>query len=105
MLLLGVRDAGVDVLLIARVAGTALLAIGVMCGLAAKDAGSPALRAILSGVLFYDLAVALVLGYAGTGLHLAGVLLWPAVLAHLGLAIWCALCLRATAAATHSGPE
>ena len=104
LLLLGVQDASAEVMLIARVAGTALLAIGLMSGLAAQDAGSPALRAILLGVLLYDLAVALVLGYAGIGLHLAGVLLWPAVLAHLALAIWCGLCLRDTAAATRSGP-
>lgn len=104
LLLLGVQDASAEVMLIARVAGTALLAIGLMSGLAAQDAGSPAMRAILSGVLLYDLAVALVLGYAGIGPRLAGVLLWPAVLAHLALAIWCALCLRATTAATRSGP-
>lgn len=104
MLLLGLQDASAEVMLIARVAGTALLAIALMCGLAAQDAGSPELRAMLAGVLLYELAVALALGYAGIGLHLAGVLLWPAVLAHLALAIWCVLCLRDTAATTRSGP-
>ena len=96
-LLLGVLDAGAETLLIARVAGTALLAIGVMSGLAAQDSGSPALRALLAGILLYDAAVAVVLGYGAIGLSLAGVLLWPAVLAHLALALWCLLCIRAIA--------
>ncbi|MCA9879567.1 MAG: hypothetical protein KC442_17365 [Thermomicrobiales bacterium] len=103
MLLLGVRGAGTDTLLIARVAGTALLALGLMCGLAAQDSGSRALRALLVGVLLYDLAVAVVLIYGAAGLALAGILLWPVVLAHLALAIWCALCLRTTAAVETSG--
>lgn len=93
-LLLGVPVAAPEALLVARVAGTALIAIGVTSGLARYDAGSPALRAVLSGILLYDLAVAAVLAYAGIGLQLRGILLWPAVLAHAALAIWCVLCFR-----------
>ena len=91
--LLGVQ-AGPETLLVARVAGTALIAIAVTSGLARHDDGSTALRAVLAGILLYDLAVAAVLAYAGIGLHLSGVLLWPAVLAHTALAVWCVLCLR-----------
>jgi hypothetical protein len=93
-LLLGVSVAAPETLLVARVAGTALIAIGITSGLARGDDGSPALRAVLAGILVYDLAVAAVLAYAGIGLGLTGILLWPVVLAHLALAIWCVLCLR-----------
>lgn len=92
-LLLGLSGPEQDVLLVSRVAGTALIAIAVTSGMARADAGSPALRAILSGILIYDLAVAAVLAYGGIGLHMNGILLWPAVLAHLALAAWCFLCL------------
>ena len=93
-LLLGLHGAGTDTLLLARVAGTALIAIGLTSGMAHDDPGSAALRAVLAGVLGYDITVALVLAYAGAALQLAGILLWPAVLAHTALAIWCAICLR-----------
>jgi hypothetical protein len=95
-LLLGVPVAAPESLLVSRVAGTAVLAIGVTSGLAYGDGGSLALRAVLVGILLYDLAVAVVLTYAGLRLHLAGILLWPAVVAHAGLAIWCVGCLRLT---------
>ena len=96
-LLLGVQEAAPETLLLARVAGTALVAVGVTSGMARGNGGGPALRAVLTGILFYDVAVAAVLAYAGLGLHLAGILLWPAVVAHGALAIWCIACLRATA--------
>jgi hypothetical protein len=93
-LLLGVPATAPETLVVARVAGTALIAIGIMSGLARGDSGSLALRAVLAGILVYDLAVAVVLAYAGIGLQLSGILLWPVVLAHLALAVWCVLCLR-----------
>lgn len=93
-LLLGVEAASTEASVLARVAGTALIAIGLMSGMARADTGSPALRAVLSGILFYDLAVAVVLIAAGLVWGLAGVLLWPVVVLHLALAGWCLACLR-----------
>jgi hypothetical protein len=93
-LLLGLSAAAAETSLVARVAGIAIVAIAVMSGMAHGDAGSPALRAVLTGILIYDVAVAAVLAYAGIGLRLAGILLWPAVVAHVLLAIWCLACLR-----------
>lgn len=103
VLLLGAQEPGVEALLIARVAGAALLAIGLMCGLAVHDTGGLALRALLAGVLLYDLAVAAVLIYAAAGLYLAGFLLWPVVLAHMALALWGTLCIRAMATVKPAG--
>lgn len=91
--LLGVQTAEPETLLVARVAGTALLAIAVTSGMARNDRASPAPRAVLTGILLYDVAVAVVLAYAAIGLQLGGVLLWPAVFAHAALAIWGVRCI------------
>jgi hypothetical protein len=75
--------------------GMSAAAGDVMSGLARSDGGGPALQAMPAGILVYDLAVAVVLGYASVGLGFSGVLLWPAVLALLALALWCAFALSA----------
>jgi hypothetical protein len=93
VLLLGVDQASPETLATARIAGAALLAIGVGCWLGRNDHHRPAQNGLLLGVLIYDLAAAAILAYAGWFLDLVGILLWPAVLLHLALAVWCVLCL------------
>ena len=92
-LLLGVGKAASEALFVGRVAGAALLAIGVASWLARSDASSPAQLGVLIGVLIYDAVVAVLLGYAGTILGMVGFALWPAVVVHTGLAVWCIVCL------------
>lgn len=79
-------------LIVARVAGAALLALGLGCLLARSQAA----RGLVAAMLFYNLAALAVLIYAGLGLKLSGVGLWPAVLLHLTLAVWCTACLQPT---------
>ena len=62
---------------VARVAGIALIALGIACW-----PGPP-----LVGMLIYSAVVALYLAYLGFAGGLAGVLLWPAVALHLVLSI------------------
>jgi hypothetical protein len=75
-LLLGEALAGVAIP-VARVAGIALIALGIACW-----PGPP-----LAGMLIYSTAVALYLAYAGLAVELTGVLLWPAVALHVVLSI------------------
>lgn len=76
-------------LTVARVAGAALLALGVACWLAAFDAQSCAARGVVSAMVIYNLGAALVLGAAGIRSQPAGVGLWPAVILHTAMTVWC----------------
>jgi hypothetical protein len=71
-LLLGAELTGVAVT-VARVAGIALIALGIACW-----PGTP-----LLGMLIYGAAVTLYLAYVGLSGGSSGVLLWPAVVLHV----------------------
>jgi hypothetical protein len=91
--LFGAEITGVGVVM-SRLAGAALLAIGVACWLARNGPVCHAQMGLLTGVLIYDLAAAALLTYAGLFLNMAGIALWPAVLVHSALAVWCVTSLR-----------
>ncbi len=93
-LLLGVEEAAPEALLVARVAGVALLAIGVASWIARKGEQSAAQFGLFVGILIYDSATATRLAYAGLSLGMVGTVLWPAVVIHAALAVWCVLSLR-----------
>ena len=82
-LLLGEELTGVAIP-VARVAGIALIALGIACW-----PGPP-----LVGMLIYSAAVALYLAYLGLAGGSSGMLLWPAVVLH---AVLTALLARALA--------
>lgn len=92
-LLLGMEQAAPDTIFVSRVAGAALLAIGIASWLARHDARSPAQIGILTAILFYDAAAAVLLVYAGAILNKDGIALWPAAVVHLFLAGWCGVSL------------
>ena len=78
----GVSGAGIAV---GRVAGLALVSLGLACWPKRNLANNfaPAFRAMLT----YSLMVTIYLGYLGVVEHLAGILLWPAVAAHAVLTL------------------
>ena len=74
-----------------RIAGAALVALAVACWQARNgERGSPA-TGVVEAMLFYNLAATAVLVYAGVRLELRSRLLWPAILVHFGLGMWCLL--------------
>ena len=79
VLLLGASVSGAGIA-IGRVAGFALLSLGLACWPDLDSAGTntPALRALLT----YNLLVTLYLAYLGIGGQWVGSLLWPAVALH-----------------------
>ena len=80
-------------LAVGRVGGAALLSMGAACWLARNDEKSPAATGLIAAMLLYNAAFVVVLAHAGMGLGALGVGLWPAVLLHLALAVWCIACL------------
>jgi hypothetical protein len=93
-LLLGVRTPSPEALVVGRVGGTALLAIGVACWCARDDRGSRAQHGLVWAMLVYNAGACAVLAFAGSAPAAAGVALWPGVALHAGMAVWCALNLR-----------
>jgi hypothetical protein len=93
MLLVGAPLEGPVALSVARVCGAGLLSLGVACWLARADSQSPAARGLAAAMLLYDVLAAAILAFAGASYGLYGVALWPAVVLHAMMAVWCVVCL------------
>jgi len=77
-----------------RMFGTAISAIGIACWLAREDSASRAARALVTATAFYDVAFVTILLAARFVGGLSGIALWPTVVLHLGLAVYCLFCLK-----------
>ena len=74
---------------LARVAGAALFALGVACWLARDNTQSRAARGLVSAMVLYNLGAVIILSAAGIRSQPVGIALWPAVVLHAVMAIWC----------------
>jgi len=83
-------------LVIGRVLGAALIALGAACWIARDDAQGRTAAGLVAAMLLYNIAVVSLLGYARIGPRLSGVGSWPVVIRHSALAVWCVACLRIT---------
>jgi hypothetical protein len=88
-LLLGASLDAPAALTLARVAGVALVALALTCWLTRQGGPSHAARGLVAALALYHTGVAIVLAYAGIGLARSGVVLWPTVLFHAAMTVWC----------------
>lgn len=72
-----------------RLAGTALLALGIANWLARGDERSGAVKGLITAMTVYNLGAVIILDAAGIRLRPVGVALWPAVLLHAAMTVWC----------------
>jgi len=82
-LLLGTVARG-DAVAVTRIAGFALVALGVACWPSREQAE---LRPAMLALLIYNALVALYLGYLGAIRHVEAIALWPAVALHAAVAL------------------
>jgi hypothetical protein len=93
LLLLGVGFESPAAIVVGRVAGAAILSIGVACGLESRSLGVNSKSGLIPGLLIYNAVVPVLLAGASYGAKLHGLGLWPASVAHTAMAIWCVVCL------------
>lgn len=93
-LLIGSTLDSAAALAVARLAGAALVTLGLVCWFGSRDAGSRAAAGIVAAMLFYNISVIAILLYVRMGVDLGGPGTWPAIIAHAALAAWCLACVR-----------
>ena len=79
---------------LARVGGAAIVALAIVCWLARRDVSGPASQGVVIAMLFYNVVVADLLAFVSYVHDLRGILLWPAVAFHIGMAAWCVVTMR-----------
>jgi hypothetical protein len=73
---------------VGRVAGAALLGLGIACWLGRDDCSGKAARGLLAGMAVYHVCVVAILVRTGIHYGISGIALWPVALGHAALAIW-----------------
>jgi hypothetical protein len=94
ILLLGSPTGSPSGIALIRIAGAALLALGIACWVARNNSQDRAAAGIVFALLFYDVAVVTILLSARYAAGVCGICLWPAVVLHSGLAVWSVLSVR-----------
>jgi len=72
-----------------RLTGAALFALGAACWRASGDTKNRAARGLAGAMIFYNLGAVVILGAAGIRAQTVGVALWPAVVLHGVMTVWC----------------
>lgn len=95
-LLLGVVSPSSTVLVVGRVLGAALIMFGVAAWRLRHSREARSQAVLLYAMLAYNVGIAIALVAADVLMGLSGVLLWPVVVLHFALAVWCLYELRAS---------
>lgn len=94
-ILLGVTITENVGIVVAMVAGGALISIAINCWLSRESKNAVA---TVKSLLFYNIATTAVLAYGALFFKLNGLGLWLATIAHITLAIWCIMLMQKKAA-------
>jgi len=78
---------------VARVAGLALVSLGLACWFGSRDQHSRACLGIIAAMLVYNLGVVVLLVSWRYGAGMTGIGLLPVSALHAALAVWCIACL------------
>jgi hypothetical protein len=89
LLLLGSPLDAFAAVTLGRVAGVAVLTLGVACWFARGEMQSRIASGLVAAMVIYNLGVALILGTAGIMFHPVAIALWPAVALHAAMTFWC----------------
>jgi hypothetical protein len=91
-------------LAVGRVAGAALVALGIACWRVRQDGRSRSTTGVVTSMMFYNVLVVAILIYARLGMGVKGIGIRPAVFLHVVLAVWCITCLLPVNRATAETP-
>ena len=78
--------------MVGRVAGAALVSIGLTCWLERDRSGSR--TGLVAGLLAYNVSIPALLVDAAVVENISGIAFWPGIGLHSVLSIWCVACLR-----------
>ncbi len=89
-------------LTVGRVAGSALLALGIACWRVRQEGRSHSANGVVTSMMFYNVFVVATLLYAQLRLGVKGIGIRPAVFLHVVLALWCITCVIGPASPTNA---
>src|SRR5260221_8008382 len=72
-----------------RLAGAALFSLGAACWRASGDTKNRAARGLVGAMTLYNFGAVAILGVAGIRSQTVGIALWPAVVLHAAMTVWC----------------
>lgn len=94
MLLLGLRLLTPVDQIYLRLVGALLIVLGVACRAACDEAYSRHEHGLVVVMLLYNILIATAFVYASLALGASAIGLWPAVILHAAMAVWCMASLR-----------
>lgn len=81
-------------LVLGRLAGLALLALGTACWLGRSDEKTGTVNGLVVAMLLFNAGAVALISYARLGLGLFTAAIWPVALLHTVMAVWCIAYLR-----------
>ena len=79
---------------VGRLAGAALVSLGMACWLVGRDGKSDAATGLVASMFLYNVFAAGLLAFGSVAIGLRSPFTWPAVVLHAAMAVWCVASLR-----------